>query len=143
MPRSVSTDRPGILERLAVSRSRMYRLFTVAFGKNMGEERAGKAAPHKGLSVEQIKKLPYGSRLLTGLEKAKTIARKSSGIGDCVLLQIGDDYEIWPQAAFNSYKEGKMPYGDLGEPIAIGPHRLLMSQHRQLMVAVAPELAIA
>jgi hypothetical protein len=118
----------------------MFRIFRVAYGPNVGEERAGGAAPHKGLSVDEIGKLPYGSRLLAGLTKAKAIARTNATRGNVLVSMPGGGYEIWPATALANYNAGKKPMGELAV-VTTGPYRSCLYAYRQMMMGVAPEIA--
>ena len=140
MTRSVSTDRPGIMERLMISKNRMFRIFRVAYGPNVGEERAGSAAPHKGLTVAEIAKLPYGSKLLAGLAKAKKLATDNATPGNVLIAIPGGGYEIWPATALANYNAGtEKKMGELAV-VVTGPYRSCLAAYRQMMVGVSPEI---
>ena len=139
MPRSVSTDRPGIMERLMVTRNRMFRIFRVAYGPNVGEERAGGAAPHKGLTIAEIEKLPYGSKLIAGLNKAKALAKANATYGNVLVAMPGGGYEIWPATALANYNAGKKKMGELAV-VTTGPYRSCLYAYRQMRIGQAPEI---
>lgn len=127
---SVSLKGTSLMERLKVKANNSFRLFTVAFGRHIGEERAAKAAPHKGLSESEIKALPYGDKLLAGLAKGKKIARDNATAG-VVMVMIGGTPEIWPATALANYNAGKKPYGDL--EVRAGSYRQLLKEYSTLV----------
>ena len=136
---SVGLGGTSLIERLMVKANNSYRIFRVAFGPKIGEERAGKAAPHKGLSESQIKSLPYGTALLAGLAKGKKIARDNATSG-VVMVMIGGMPEIWPATALANYNAGKKPYGDL--EVRAGSYRQLLKEYASI-TGVKPMEVIA
>lgn len=134
---SVSLKGTSLMERLRVSANNSYRIFRVAFGPKIGEERAGKAAPHKGLNESQIRSLPYGAALLAGLAKGKKIAKDNATPGT-VMVMIGGVPEIWPATALANYNAGKKPYGDL--EVRAGSYRQLLKEYVSLVGAEPVEI---
>ena len=127
---SVSLRGTSLMERLKVKANNSYRIFTIAFGSRIGEERAAKAAPHKGLNESQIRSLPYGDKLLAGLAKGKKIARDNATPGT-VMVMIGGVPEIWPATALANYNAGRKPYGDL--EVRAGSYRQLLKEYSTLV----------
>lgn len=124
-----------------ISSNRMFRIFRVAFGPDVGEERAGRAAPHKGMTVEQIKKLKYGKKLLDGLDNAKALAKANATDGTVLISMPGGGYEIWPATALANYNAGKKK--NMGELTAVyeGPYRSCLAMYRQMVITgAAPEV---